>query len=399
MIIGEIILFVLVLSFLVIIHELGHYLTAKWCKIKVEEFGVGYPPRAKKLFTHKGTLFSLNWIPFGGFVKMEGEDTPLPEMQQFLPEEKVSKTKKTSSKTPAVVSDDPKNAEGPFYTKSIPARLLVVVAGATVNLIFGFLAFSVFFSFKGIPVFKPQIEEVMNNTPAAKAQIPAHVQILSIEADGNVVKTPRIEDVTKQVSSHLGKTITVITTGPCQDLTCEPTEHEYQVYIRTKEETPEGEGSMGIRFAQAVDFQFYPWYEMPFRGAAFGSTQAFDLIRIIFDSLHQIFLTLVKGKVPQEVGSPIKIFEEGHKAGIFSQGPLILLNFAGIISINLAVFNLLPIPALDGGRAVLILLEKVVGKKRIALIEGYVNYGGLIFLMGLMLMIFAKDVIELIFRR
>jgi regulator of sigma E protease len=109
--------------------------------------------------------------------------------------------------------------------------------------------------------------------------------------------------------------------------------------------------------------------------------------------------TIIQGALPAEVGSPVKIFVEGKKAGIFDQGPWALLNFAGIISINLAIFNVLPIPALDGGRVFLILLELVVGRKRINQVEGYVNYVGFIALGGLMIVVFAKDILEIVFHR
>ena len=113
----SVLIFILVLSFLVIIHELGHFLVAKWQGVKVEEFGLGYPPKILSLFRWKGTLFSLNAIPFGGFVRMEGE---------YGEEE-------TDKKAP--YSKDDK--EQPFYAKSALPRLLIILAGPFVNFLFG----------------------------------------------------------------------------------------------------------------------------------------------------------------------------------------------------------------------------------------------------------------------
>src|SRR5258708_6019281 len=130
MLIFSIIAFILMLSLLVIIHELGHFLTARFFKIKIEEFGIGYPPRARTLFTWKGIPFTLNWIPVGGFVKMEGEDGSANEDN---------------------IQHKTKNSFGPFYTKPKWQRLIVILAGATVNFLFGVLAFSVIYSYVGIP--------------------------------------------------------------------------------------------------------------------------------------------------------------------------------------------------------------------------------------------------------
>ncbi len=385
MIFAQIIIFMLVLSFLVVIHELGHYLTARFFKVRVQEFGVGYPPRALKLFTRGKTLFTLNWIPFGGFVKMEGEEGPASTEEEEL-DESASKSK-----------------EGPFYSKSKRARLIIILAGALINFAFGVLAFSLFFSFTGIPELasNPRIGAVTEGLPAAVAGIPANVDVIAVKVKDQVLATKTIDEVVEAISSRPGEQITVITTGACVADACQETAQEFPLTVRPKTTQAEGDiprGEIGIRFEPVVVQRFFPWYEMPFRGAWFGLKQAFFLSKLILESLGGIGQTLIKGQVPQEVGSPVKIFVEGRKAGIFSQGPWVLLNFAGIISINLAIFNVLPIPALDGGRAVLILLESLVGKKRINKVEGYLNYGGIVFLLGLMIMVLAKDVIELAFK-
>ncbi|MBW7955673.1 site-2 protease family protein [Patescibacteria group bacterium] len=395
MVLLQIAIFILILSFLVVIHELGHYLTARFFKVRVEEFGVGYPPRALTLFKRGKTLFSLNWIPFGGFVKMEGEegsevagigaeDLPSREIESVKPKHK-----------------NPNHYEGPFYEKTKIARLIITLAGATINLVFGVIAFSLFFSLTGIPELapNPRVGEVIEGSPAQAANIPALVDIIAIEVTPEeVIPVASVDEVIAVISARPNQEVTVITTGQCSEITteCQEMAQRFPVTIRPKAEDAT-KGEIGVRFLNVVNQRFYPWYEMPFRGTWVGIQQTYYLSQLIFDALGNMGRSIFRGVVPQEVGSPVKIFVESKRAGIFDQGPWVLLNFAGIISVNLAIFNVLPIPALDGGRAFLILLEYVVGRKRVTKIEGYVNYAGFILLGSLMVVIFAKDIIEVIF--
>jgi len=114
---------------------------------------------------------------------------------------------------------------------------------------------------------------------------------------------------------------------------------------------------------------------------------------LIVTSLGQIVGNLFHGHVPQEVAGPVGIFKQASQAGFFSHGVLELINFAGLLSVNLAVMNVLPIPALDGGRALFIILEKIIGKKRVQLFEGYANYGGFALLMIMIVLITLKDIV------
>jgi len=370
----EIIKFIFVLSFLVIIHELGHFLVAKFFKVKVEEFGLGYPPRAVKLFTWLGTPFTLNWFPFGGFVKLEGEDGQADQKEK--------------------IDHNPKHI-GPFYDKSARVRLLIILAGASVNFIFGVLAFSLYFSFLGIPNLSDnaRISSISQGSPAEKAHIPTNVDITAVITGDKRTAVSSVAEATSALSQHLGEDVIVVTTGQCDGDTCNPQEQKFSAHIRTKAETPANQGSLGIAFASLVVQKFYPWYEMPFRGAYYGTKQAFMLSYLIVTSLGQIVGNLFHGHVPQEVAGPVGIFKQASQAGFFSHGVLELINFAGLLSVNLAVMNVLPIPALDGGRALFIILEKIIGKKRVQLFEGYANYGGFALLMIMIVLITLKDIV------
>ena len=381
MIILQILLFVLVLSFLVIIHELGHYLVAKWQKVRVEEFGVGYPPKAVTLFKKAETIFTLNWIPFGGFVKLEGEEGP-----------------ETDKDEAGQVKPD---AHGflPFYAKGKISRLMIILAGASVNFIFGIVAFAIYFSVKGIPNLEPRIGMVAPNSPVAVAGVQPNVNIVSFEDNGTVYKMDSVDTVTAFVTSHLGDQVTLVTTGTCKDLSCEESAHSYPLKIRTKAETPSGQGSLGIAFDEVVAYKFYPWYEMPFRGTKFGLDQALLLSQLIITSLAAIIAGLFHGQVPQEVAGPVGIFSQARQAGFFSGDAFALLNLAGKLSVNLAIMNVLPIPALDGGRAFFILIESFIGRKRINKFEGYVNYVAFALLLLLTVLITFKDITALFIKK
>ena len=359
----SIIIFILILSVLVIIHELGHFFAAKKSGMKVEEFGLGYPPRATKLFKWQGTTFSLNWIPFGGFVRIEGEE----------------------------------ENSGAFHKFSINKRLGVVLAGAIVNFIFGVMAFSLVFSISGIPtrLEQPRLAEISPDSPAAKAGIPANVNILGLRVNDEFVETKTIQDVINEITLRHGETVTIVTSGNCYQLECEEISQEFSAYLRKPEETPDNQGSLGIMFQQTV-FLHYPWYEMPFRGTWYGLVQAFWLGGVILQSLGDLFLNMVNlGQVPQEIAGPIGIVHQASSQGIFSQGFLALLSFSGMLSVNLAVLNILPIPALDGGRAVFILIEKITGRKKIEKIENYANYAGYILLLSLLILVTIRDVVRI----
>ncbi len=384
MILVQIAIIVLVLSFLVLIHELGHYIAAKLVKINVEEFGLGYPPRAAVLFKKWDTIFSLNWIPFGGFVKMEGED----EVDDDSEHEDRDESKKHQDKKVHT------NSVGPFYEKNALQRLFVILAGAAVNFLFGILAFGIVFSFIGIPISDPRISQVVEGSPAATAGIPANVNIKSIIIGDQVIDVTSTDQVINTIYQYRGQSITLITTGLCQGFNCQSETHDYQVYVRTEQETPQNQGAIGVVFDPVI---FYPWYEMPIRGMIFGTVQAMQLGVLLLQFLGKMMIDLVAHQVvPQEVSGPVGIVYHTHKQGILDGGPLAVLNFAGMLSINLAIMNVLPIPALDGGRAVFIMLEKITGKKRIKRVESYLHYGGFVLLMGLLILVTIKDIVMVV---
>lgn len=368
----SVIFFILVISFLVIIHELGHFIAAKWAKVKVDEFGIGYPPKAIKLFHWRGTDFTINWVPFGGFVRMQGEE-------EYLSEKSNSKKHQ-------------------FYQATVIQKLVIILAGASVNFLFGVIAFAIVFSKIGIPhvVDEARIGEIAPDSPAQQAGILENSNIVGIQfADQEMIEVGTPQDVIDQVAGHKGEIAKIFTTGVCEAKSCDETRNEFDVYLRTDEEIPENQGSLGVVFDQVV-YIFYPPLEMPFRSVVYGLEEAMYLGKQIVQTFSGLIGNLLtQGKISDQIAGPVGIVHQAEVIGIFDQGFLMVLSFAGMLSINLAVMNVLPIPPLDGGRAVFVLLQLILKKERLEKIEYYINYGGYIFFIGLIVFITIKDVLRI----
>jgi regulator of sigma E protease len=366
-------IFILILSFLVLIHELGHFLLAKKHKIKVHEFGFGYPPRVLKLFTWKKTDFTLNLIPFGGFVRLEGEE--------FDPDD-----------------DSKKESKDAFYNKSAKARLAVIFAGPLVNILYALFVFSVVFSVMGIPKDlegRARIAEIAVDSPAQQSGIEPDYEIVGFRLFDDTIKTANITEVIEFTKINKGQTVTVQLVGPCEQDTCLEKISEKEVYIRSDEELPVGQGSMGVIFSDFY-FQKEAWYLQPFLGMWYGLQEAIAMAGMIVVALFSLFRDLFLGSgVPEGLAGPVGIVHQASSNNLLEQGWLAVLGFSGMLSLNLGIMNILPIPALDGGRILFILLEKFIGKKRVQKFEGVANFGGFVLLLGLIITLSVRDVMRI----
>ncbi len=358
--------FILILSFLVIIHELGHFLVAKWSKVGVEEFGIGYPPKIFKLFRFWDVDFTLNAIPFGGFVRLQGED--------------------------AEPGTKPK--PGDYRAASLPKRLAVILAGAFVNFVFGIALFAVIFTKIGIPteITTPRIGEISPGSPAAEAQLKPGWEIARIQAGDQVYQIEDTRQVVQVVKAHAGETVKLTLTGPCEGITCKNQTKGVEVYVRKPEEVPAGQGAIGLVFEPVV-YVHYPIWQMPFRGMWVGTKQALALSQLIIYALRDMVVQLVSQRqLSSDLAGPVGIVHQAQSSGLFNQGAVAILSFVAMLSINLAIMNVLPIPPLDGGRAVLAVVEVALGKATAHKLEYYLNYGGWIAMMLLIIAITARDV-------
>ncbi len=358
-----IIIFILILSFLVLIHELGHFLTAKKFGIKVEEFGMGYPPKALTLHKDKGgTEYTLNWLPFGGFVRMFGEDGSM-----------TTEGKGTQGKA--------------FFDKPVWQRMIVIIAGVSVNFAFGVAAFATIYTIMGIPtvIDGVKISQVASNSPAQEAGL----------ASGDVITQIETTEVSLQIKDSAGFIAAV------QQLAGETATVQFkrndqvqatEVYVRSKEEIPADQGSIGV-VINDFELKRYPTWQMPFRGAVVGLQSAVEFGILLLKSLGTMVANIfTQGKLPVEVAGPVGIVHMAQKEGILTSGWLDRLNFAAILSINLAIINLIPFPALDGGRVIFLLYEGIRRKRINPKIEHYANFAGFMLLISMIVAVSARDI-------
>jgi regulator of sigma E protease len=358
-----ILIFIIILSFLVLIHELGHFLTAKKFGIKVEEFGMGYPPKALTLHKDKdGTEYTLNWLPFGGFVRMFGEDGAL-----------TSEGKSTQGKA--------------FFDKPVWQRMIVIIAGVSVNFIFGVIAFATIYTIMGIPtvIDGVKINQVANGSPAQEAGLQSGDIITQIQTDELQFPIQDSAGFIAAAQQLAGETALVQFERAEQSQTTE-------VYVRTKEEVPADQGSIGV-VINDFELKRYPTWQMPFRGALVGLQSAVEFGVLLLKSLGGMVANIfTQGKLPVEVAGPVGIVHMAQKEGILTSGWLDRLNFAAILSINLAIINLIPFPALDGGRFIFLIYEGIRRKRINPKIEHYANFAGFLLLISMIVAVSARDI-------
>jgi len=342
----NIIIGLVVLSVIIIVHELGHFISAKSTKVKVEEFGLGYPPRLLS-FKRGETRYSLNAIPFGGFTKMAGEEDP----------------------------SEPRS----LASKSIGVRLLVLSAGSLMNFLLPLILLSVAFMIPhDVVMGEVVVEEVAPGSPAAMAGIEPGDAIVSI--NGKPVHSS--SNVSRYIHLNLGKQIEmVISRG-------DSPAREVQVIPRWR--PPEGEGATGILVSMpnpSIVSQSYPfWKAVPLGMTEFSET---------FVLYKNGIISMIIGSVPADVVGPVGIVQFTGELAKKGVGPV--LEFAAIISLILGLVNLFPIPALDGGRIVFVLLEWVRRGKRVSpRTEGLIHAIGFFLLIGVMVVVTYQDIIRII---
>lgn len=360
MILLTIVAFIVILSVLVLIHELGHYLVAKKLGIKVEEFGFGFPPRVWG-FKKGETLYSINLLPVGGFVKLYGEDAA-----------------GGGSIKGKVQSSNAKDLKRAFFARPIWQRFLVVIAGVVMNFVLAVILISFVFSTQGVgvPSNNVHITDVLKDSPAAAAGLQKGDTIEYV----NNKKIASNKDFITIINQNEGKTV---------QLSVKRGDATQNISLTPRKDFPKGQGPVGVGISD-TEIKKYSWYTAPF----YGTIEAFKFSWLILTGLGQmIFSLLIQGKQPQGVAGPVGVAQLTGQA--VSYGFTATLWFAALLSINLAVLNVLPIPALDGGRLFFILIEAVTRRKVNPKYEGYAHAAGLIILLGLMALITIFDVVRI----
>lgn len=379
-----ILIFFAVLSLLVFVHELGHFVVARRFGVKAEEFGFGFPPRAWGLYKSKDgkwkqvrgnkavtdaadTIYSVNYIPMGGFVKIKGELGP--SDGSILGE------------TPELEAD-----QDSFFSKKIWERILIISAGVIMNVVLAAALLSIGFMI-GLPQAvdsnlsaraqvsqrRIQVADVVPGSPAERAGLKAGDTIAGI--NGQEFKV--YDDLQKFVSGKLNTPL------------------NYKIKrgeeILDKQITPEviaetGKPGIGIAVAETALVK-YPWYEAIWQGI----NSSISLIWLIIVSFYALIKSLVMGQgVSGELAGPVGIAVLTGQ--VARMGITYLLQFTALLSLNLAVINFLPIPALDGGRVLFLLIERIKGSPVKRELEAIIHNIGFILLMLLVLVITFRDV-------
>lgn len=374
------IIFIIILSALIFFHELGHFSTAKFFGIKVDEFGMGLPP---KLFgkKYKGTEYTINALPLGGFVRIRGEDFE---------------------------GYDPKDKHN-FINKKPWQKTIVLFAGIFMNLVIAigiFYAILISNGFKSAPLllmgnynFKFGNEMLLQNvitfvqdgTSAADAGMQFGDRIVSLSYNNETVSPTNVTELRDFVADKTGKEIIVETKNiNSQDV------NEYKITPAYLEEIKQP--ALGVALSDAV----YIDYGQSFTDKVFaGFLHAANITAYSYHAMGELIGSSIQTKniepVSQGISGPVGIFG-AVRSVIESDTPnkwATIFDLVAILSLSLGVMNFLPIPALDGGRIVFVAYEWITGKRPSQKLEGRAHQFGYLLLMGLLIVITVKDVFQL----
>ncbi len=348
----SILVFLIVLSILVLVHELGHFIAARRAGILVEEFGFGLPPRVigKRIGE---TLYSLNLLPFGGFVKLYGEE-----------------------------QDNTAYPQRAFINKDKKTRAAVIVSGVIMNFLLGIFAFSSVYFFSGIPKETQDVKvvDVASGSPAQTGGIVVGDIVRKVDAK----EISKVDEFVKLVEEKKGRAIVLLIARNSETL---------KITLVPRENPPQGEGPLGVTIT-TTEIYFPPAWQRPAVSLYYGAKDAFFWAKTIILGLAKTISELFVGQIPKDLAGPVGIFAVTSKAA--QVGILALVNFLGIISINLAILNIVPFPALDGGRLLFVGIEAFFGKRVIPKVEAAVHTVGMIILLTLLLAITVHDIRRLI---
>lgn len=345
------IIFLLILSFLVLVHEFGHFIVAKRNRIHVEEFGLGFPPKIWSKKIHS-TIYSINAIPLGGFVKLLGEEEDV-------------------------------NHKNSFSRRSPWVRAKVIVAGVLMNFLLAWTLLTIWFW--AVPAHlenKVAVVEIQTNSIAAKAQIKPNDFITKI-GDVNIKTSDDLDQFTK---NHQGETVSIVVERFNKDITKE---------ITLAKGT---EDSLGIAMTDTGgDIAKVPWYMAPIEALK-------EMVGVVWLSLlfiWKLILSIFGLAAPiskEAVSGPVGIFAFLYQ--IITFGWAYVLRFAALISLALGFFNILPLPALDGGRLLFIIGEGIRGRKLVkAEFENAIHWVGFLVLLALMVLITYNDIVRWIIHK
>ena len=353
----SVVAFVVVLGVLVFFHELGHYLAARWRGVRVETFSIGF---GRKLWSRRdrhGTEWRIAWLPLGGFVKLHGQEQP----------------EEASEETRAAWI-----AGETFHEKSVLSRAIVVAAGPLANFVLAFVLFTALFAAAGRPVVEPVVGEVMAGSAAAEAGLATGDRILAI--DGAPIT--RFLDIQRIVAAHPGATL---------DLTLRRDGAERHLAVTTGSRIIDGRktGLLGISGGSLR----YEHLSLP--GAVIAG--ASETSEVLTETVSGVWQMVSGQRGTDDLGGPLRIAQLSGQ--VAAEGVANLISFIAVLSINLGLVNLFPIPVLDGGHLLFYIVEALLGRPVPKRAQEYGFRAGFALLVGLFVFATWNDLSHLgIFR-
>ncbi len=405
----NLVLLLVLLSVLVLLHELGHFVAARRAGVTVHEFGIGFPPRAKVLFKRGDTIYTLNWLPIGGFVRLEGEER--------------SPADGTVDEEPAGEPSHPDAADPrAFVNQPLRTRLWILFAGVAVNFVLAWLIFTLV-AMLAQPIWKVRVADVQPDSPAAAAGLVGGeyletVTLSGVDADGvayeedldlfdasgdaivavNGMAFPVFDDMAS-VESSTGATrpglLVYVSDRPSETLTvtverADGTLEDLEATTRTAQEIEAEMGALGFQ-VQAYEFDYQQ--NGLIDSMVIGLERTVETSTLILRAVGGIVVGLFSGSAEglEDVAGPVGMVSVVGDVRTLLP-PIFLLWFVGLISANLAVLNALPIPPLDGSRMVMAVVQRLSGDRISAATERLVYFTGWVVLMVFIAIVTISDI-------
>lgn len=347
----------IIIGILILGHEWGHFFAARRLGVIVEEFGFGFPPR---LFSRvkNGVRYSFNALPFGGFVKIFGEH------------------------------GEGEGQDASFASRPLWQRFMILAAGVCMNFVLAWVFFTAAAGI-GVPRISDEaaggspvsVLEVAPGSPAEKAGFKFGDEILEMRSKDMSLRIETEQDVKDFAGAYRGEEITMVVrrSGDTREIRATP-----------RAISPDGQGPLGIMLGR-ISIYRVPWYKTPVEGARNLVLSTAGIAQVLW----QVARDMVTARgVPPAVSGPVGIFF--FAADSRALGVAYFLQFVGVLSVNLAILNILPIPALDGGRVLFLVLEKLRGRRVSAAAENRTHAIGFILLILLMALVTARDISHLL---
>ncbi len=351
-----VVLFLGILGVLVLVHEIGHFVVARLYRVRVLEFGIGFPPRAKVLRNVGETVYTLNWLPIGGFVKLEGEDGD--------------------------EAQDPRS----FGTQSLARQLIILLAGVVMNVA---LAAAIFtgITLTGDPAIGVYVPYVDPGSPAESAGV--RVGDVIERVDGQAFGAFGPGSVLEELRDSAGQAVVLTVRRDAQTI-------ELRTTLRTQDQVDLGQGALGIgkvgvaplEARATPDRVTYPLD----RALQLGLERTTSAMGLIVDGVGQLATAIItRPTEPPPVSGPVGIATQIGDV-FWSFGPVITLYLAGILSANLAVVNILPFPPLDGGRMLMLIIKRLAGTRLSLRAERLTYFVGFAMLLGFLVWVTGFDI-------